>query len=84
MFAIYSRNPLLRDPYEDETVTVGDSQIPLAGEGLFARRKILRGELICMFNGLKIDKPGRTCKAIVAGSEDWSDYRLTLGMLRTC
>lgn len=30
----YSSNPLQRDLYEDETVHVGESSIPFAGEGI--------------------------------------------------
>ena len=53
---------------------------PLAGEGLFARKTIKKGQLISLFNGIRWRKGGRRPKAIQAGSEDWSDYRLTLGM----
>ena len=74
-----SRQPLKEDPYEQIHVYVATSAIsPLAGEGLFAKRALTKGHLICLFNGIRRMKKGRT-KAIGAGHEEWSDYRLTLG-----
>ena len=34
----------MEDPYEQETVCVGPSAIPFAGEGLFAKRRILKDQ----------------------------------------
>ena len=82
LVVILSRTPLLRDPYEEETVFVAPSNIPFAGEGLFARRKIRINELVCLFNGIRCDKPERA-KIIHPESDEWSDYRLTLGMVIT-
>jgi hypothetical protein len=39
-FLRISRTPLDRDQYENETVRVGPSNIPFAGEGLFAIRHL--------------------------------------------
>ena len=76
-----SRDPLLEDPYEQDTVYVAQSGIATdAGEGLFAKRDLLKGELVALFSGLREVKHGRSV-TITAGDEAWSDYRLTLGML---
>lgn len=68
---------MVQDPYDQETVYVAESKIPFAGEGLFAKRKISQGELVCLFNGVKCNKIGHT-KVIRSDSPEWSDYRLTL------
>lgn len=73
-----SRTPLEGEPYEKSAVYVKESNIPGAGEGLFARRKLAAGELVALFNGIKVFKSSRF-SVIKANSEDWSDYRLTLG-----
>ena len=76
-----SRDPLLEDPYEQDTVYVAQSGIATdAGEGLFAKRNLRKGELVALFSGLREVKHGRSV-TITAGDEAWSDYRLTLGML---
>ena len=76
-----SKCPLQENAYEKIHVYVAPSTIsPFAGEGLFARKTIKKGQLISLFNGIRWRKGGRRPKAIQAGSEDWSDYRLTLGM----
>ena len=75
-----SRDPLLEDPYEQDTVYVAQSGIATdAGEGLFAKRNLRKGELVALFSGLREVKHGRSV-TITAGDEAWSDYRLTLGM----
>ena len=80
MFKNYSRTPLLEDPYEKENVYVAPSKIgEAAGEGLYARKHIRKGQLVCLFNGIRCNKPGHHT-TIRAGDDDWSDYRLTLGM----
>jgi len=76
-FMRISRTPTLRDEYEMESVYVKQSRIPFAGEGLFAARYIEEGQLVCLFNGNRIEKnSNRTC--VRWGDEDWSDFRLTL------
>lgn len=77
-----SRQPLRSDPYEDLHVYVSPSTIsPEAGEGLFAKENIEKGQLVCLFNGIRRTKEGRAAKAISCYNEDWSDYRLFLGKL---
>ena len=49
-----SRDPLVEDPYESETVFVSASRVSGdAGEGLFARRDISKGQLVALFNGVR-------------------------------
>ena len=49
-----AKNPLLRDPYEQQTAYIGPSGIhPEAGEGLFAKRALPKGTLIAIFNGVR-------------------------------
>ena len=49
-----AEKPLLRDPYEQQTIYIGPSAIhPEAGEGLFAKRAIPKGTLIAIFNGVR-------------------------------
>ena len=80
IFENYSRTPLLEDPYEKENVYVAPSKIgEAAGEGLYARKHIRKGQLVCLFNGIRCNKPGHHT-TIRANDDDWSDYRLTLGM----
>ena len=43
------------DPFEKKAVYVGESSIPGAGEGLFARRQFSPGDLVSYFNGWKAD-----------------------------
>ena len=79
IFENYSRTPLLEDPYEKENVYVAPSKIgEAAGEGLYARKHIRKGQLVCLFNGIRCNKPGHHT-TIRANDDDWSDYRLTLG-----
>lgn len=74
-----SDNPF-QDRFDALTVYVAPSEIsPEAGEGLFAKRRISEGELVCLFNGIRMSKLGRTCKVVRPDSDEWSDYRLTLG-----
>ena len=69
---------MLEDPYEQSTVSVGPSGIPLAGEGLFSKRRILSDDLVCLFNGIRCNK-NQMPRIIPASHEAWSDYRLNLG-----
>ena len=49
-----SQNPLLRDPYEQQTSYIDQSRIhPEAGEGLFSKRPLATGELVAIFNGTR-------------------------------
>ena len=41
------------DPYKRKSVYVGDSLIPGSGEGLFARRSFLPGDIVSFFSGTK-------------------------------
>jgi len=52
--AQFCSSPLLEDPYESIFVEVGLSDIPGAGEGLFARRDIEAGTVIAFYNGLAV------------------------------
>ena len=40
---VISTSPMLPDPYEQQRVLVAPSSIPGAGEGLFARRPLVKG-----------------------------------------
>ena len=44
--------PRLADPYEERCVYVDTSTIPLAGQGLFAKRYIRKGQVVAYFNGV--------------------------------
>ena len=71
----------LQDPYEKIHVYVAPSTISdLAGEGLFAKKVIKKGQLICLFNGVRRRKEGRIRTVIGVNSDEWSDYRLILGI----
>ncbi|XP_023322597.1 histone-lysine N-methyltransferase SETD7 [Eurytemora carolleeae] len=64
--------PLLPDPYEAEFVKVGESTVPGAGEGLFARTDIEVGTVISFYNGIRIPP----LEGI--DSHDLRDYRISL------
>ncbi len=73
---------MILNSYDAESVVVKESLIPYAGEGLFAKRNFASGELISLFNGIRINKDGCRGKIIRGDDDDdeeWSDYRLTLG-----
>ena len=59
-------------------VYVAQSHIPGAGEGLYAKQFIPKGQLVALFNGLRHFKDGHAT-TITADHPDWSDYRLMLG-----
>ena len=42
------------DPLDHRNVYVGKSGIPGAGEGLFARRDILPGEIVALYPGVHV------------------------------
>jgi len=52
--SIISPTPLLRDPYEQRLVFVAPSQVPMAGEGLYARAEISEGQVLAFYNGVRI------------------------------
>ena len=47
------QHPQVMDPYERKSVYVGQSLIPGSGEGLFARRYFLPGDIVSYFGGTK-------------------------------
>jgi len=69
-----SKTPLLQDPYEKRHVFVKQSQIPFAGEGLWAKTDIKAGQLIALFNGVR----QRHVWGVMAHNLAWSDYRINL------
>ena len=52
--AVICDNPTILDPYESKFVEVRPSMIENAGEGLFAKREILKGNIVAYFNGTRI------------------------------
>ena len=50
----HGAHPLQRDPYEERTVEVKQSEEPGAKDGLFARRDVLSGEVLAFYSGLVI------------------------------
>ena len=48
--------PLVSDPYEDRTVDVRQSGVGGGGEGLYARRRLVKGEITAFYNGVIIKK----------------------------
>ena len=42
------------DPHEKRSVYVGESQLAGGGEGIFARRSFLPGQLVSYFNGIRV------------------------------
>lgn len=46
------KNPTLKDPMEEKFVIVKSSLIPEAGQGLFALKSIVKGQLCAFFNGV--------------------------------
>ncbi|XP_023322361.1 histone-lysine N-methyltransferase SETD7 isoform X2 [Eurytemora carolleeae] len=51
---LFSSFPLLAEPYESIFVEVGESRIPGAGQGLFAKVDIAFGTVIGFYNGHKV------------------------------
>ena len=71
-----SRTPLLRDPFECRYVFVSQSLSGAgAGEGLFAKTDIPRGQLCALFNGVR----QRRLTGQYFQQPDWSDYRIGCG-----
>ena len=67
-----SDQPLLRDPYEQQTCYIGNSGIhPEAGEGLFVKRFVNKGTLIAVFNGIRR-------REVIGIADIKSDYKICL------
>ena len=49
-----SSDPHLPDPFEERTVYVAQSGIEGAGEGLFLRRDVRAGDLVALYNGVRM------------------------------
>ena len=47
--------PLVRDPYESRTVEVRPSSLGGGGDGLFVKRKIIKGEVVAFYNGVSLE-----------------------------
>lgn len=65
---------MLSDPYEFNAVYVKNSEIPSAGEGLFARKVIEANKVVSFYNGVRYPKNRRDC----GKSYKWSDFRIAL------
>jgi len=70
-----SKNPLESDPYETRYIYVKESQTPGAGEGLWAKTLIRKGQLAAIFNGLR----QRHIWGAKTTPRVWSDYRISCG-----
>ena len=74
--------PKLCDPYEQHFVEVRKSQIPNAGQGLFAKNRIERCTVVAFYNGVRTKEDGKVEEGADSneGSEDESEgrYRLKL------
>ena len=68
-----TKNPLVRDPYEERYVYVKTSQVPFAGEGLWAKSKISKGQVVAFFNGVR----QRHLCGVKSVKVSWSDYRIS-------
>ena len=69
-----SKTPHVQDPYDRRHVYVKESQIPSAGEGLWAKTDIKCGQLVALFNGVREHHVwGAACHTM-----PWSDYRISL------
>ena len=45
--------PLVRDPYEQMTIELQNSTVPVAGHGIFAIRDVKVGEVLAFYNGME-------------------------------
>lgn len=68
-----STTPLLRDPYEHLMVYVKQSEIPMAGEGLFAKMNVQSGTLMSIFNGTRVRDSHHT-----RNNKGFTDYKIGL------
>jgi len=69
---VISSDPLLEDPYEQKTVYVAESALEKAGEGLFLRRDLVRGELAALYNGVRMSES----EARIRKDDRRSPYRI--------
>ena len=69
--------PLLPDPYEERTVEVCTSGVGGGGEGLFAKRQLEEGDLVAIYNGVKVPLVAG------AGKEDWEECGYSIGYYET-
>ena len=53
-----SSDPLLSDPYEKLFVRLGPSNLPHAGQGLFAVEDITPATVVAFYNGVKTKEVG--------------------------
>ena len=60
---------MLRDRYEESMVYLARSDIPSAGEGLFARKDVPLNTVVSFFNGLKIPSEVDYSKELFAFDE---------------
>ena len=51
---------LVQDPYEEKYVIVKTSLIPDAGEGLFALRNVVKGQVLAFFHGIPLENEIRS------------------------
>ena len=49
-------HPTVRDPFERRGIYLGQSLVPGAGQGIFAKRDFFSSELVSYLSGVKIDK----------------------------
>ncbi|XP_023347759.1 histone-lysine N-methyltransferase SETD7 isoform X2 [Eurytemora carolleeae] len=64
-----------RDMFENISVYISQSRVQGAGEGLFAKSRIQKENIICFFNGVRKRKLFRTVAGV---DEEFSDYRIEL------
>ena len=64
-----SSDPKLCDPYEQHFVEIGKSQMPNAGQGLFAKTRIDRCTVVAFYNGVRTKEEG------YEDEEDEYDYK---------
>ena len=69
---VIAKNPMIPDPWESEMVYVKESLLPQGGEGLFAKKDIPGKNLLCLYNGIRLNTASLYAKL---GS---SDYRCRL------
>ena len=68
---VITASPLLRDPYEQRYVFVKDSQTPGAGQGLWAKTKIAKGQLFAFFNGVKVHQLHADIETVMMYESDY-------------
>ena len=59
------------DPIDHRNVYVGKSGIPGAGEGLFARRDILPGEIVVLYAGVYVGSYGELFSGRIMQNVKW-------------